>query len=394
MEMLATIFAWLIAAGPALALAIYTLEVATGLRGNRPEPAPGKPSGKVVILIPAHNEAAGIAATVARMRAILPEGGRVLVVADNCDDQTAAIARSAGADVAERTDPERRGKGYALSHGCHVLSNDPPATVIIVDADADMAPGSIEHLCRVTDSGIPAQSTNLLLPDRSAPALVQISNFAFLIKNLVRSRGLGRIGRCALLTGSGMAFPWTVFANAPLASGNIAEDLALGIELTRTCRSAKMVEEAVVLSQAAALDASVTQRQRWEHGFLTNALRYALPTLGEGVRQGSRSMMALGLHLLVPPLALLMIVSAAALAVLAIVGLVWSVWAPAILLAFLLGSAVFLTIVAWLLYGRETLRLNALLQVPLYVLWKLPLYVRFLFKRETRWQRTRREGDV
>ena len=38
----------------------------------------------------------------------------IFVVADNCTDQTAKVARSAGAVVYERTNPEKRGKGYAL----------------------------------------------------------------------------------------------------------------------------------------------------------------------------------------------------------------------------------------------------------------------------------------
>lgn len=388
------IFAWLIAAAPVLALAIYSMEVAVGLKEDVPPPASDQSPGTVAILIPAHNEAAGIAATVARMQALLPEGGRLLVVADNCEDQTATLARSAGADVAERSDPHRRGKGYALSFGRDVLASNPPDTVIVVDADAHMAPGSVGHLCRVTHTGVPAQAANLLIPDRSAPALVQISNFAFVIKNLVRSRALGRIGRCALLTGSGMAFPWAVFASAPLASGDIAEDLGLGIALTRVSKSAKLVEQAVVLSQAASFEASAMQRQRWEHGFLINAMRHALPTLWDGLRQGSRSMIALGLHLLVPPLALLMIVSAGVL--LALIGLAFisGVWLPAVALAAILAIAVGLTILAWIRVGRETLRLTALLQVPLYVVWKIPLYARFLFHRETRWNRTRRDGDA
>jgi hypothetical protein len=158
-------------------------------------------------------------------------------------------------------------------------------------------------------------------------------------------------------------------------------------------KSARLVEQAVVLSDAAAFEASAQQRQRWEHGFLTNALRHALPLLGAGVRGKSRAMIALGLHLLVPPLALLMILSVATLAMLLGVGLIWSVWAPAIALGALLGVAMILTVATWWCYGREMVGMKALIQVPLYVLWKLPLYARFLVKRETSWHRTRRAGE-
>jgi cellulose synthase/poly-beta-1,6-N-acetylglucosamine synthase-like glycosyltransferase len=390
--------AWLLAVPPTLALLVYSLEVAAGLAPSRGEGEGGAPSssglGAVAILIPAHNEAAGIAATIAGLRRVAPADNRILVVADNCTDDTAARARAAGAEVAERSDPDLRGKGYALAFGRDVLAARPPATVLVVDADCALAPGSVEHLSRAAANGAPAQAANLIVPDRDAPALVQISSFAMLVKNLVRSRGLGRIGRCALLTGTGMAFPWPVFAAAPLATGDIAEDLGLGIALTRQGIRPQLVTEAMVRSPAASLRDSAAQRRRWEHGFLANALRHALPTLAEGLVKGSRSMVALGLHLLVPPLALLFLLAGAVLAGLVGAGLVWSIWTPAIVVAAAMAAALMLTALAWLRHGRDTLTFAALLQAPLYVAWKIPNYLRFLVKRETRWQRARREGDA
>lgn len=388
--------AWLITFPAAMALLIYSLEIGTGLFGSRGKPSASHdaPAGSVAILVPAHNEGSGIAATVTGLKAVAPLDVRILVVADNCDDETAEQARTAGAEVAERSDPTLRGKGYALAFGRDALAKSPPATVLVVDADCRLVPHSIEKLCRITAQGIPAQAVNILVPDRSAPALVQISNFAVLVKNVLRSRGLSRIGRCALLTGTGMAFPWPVFASAPLATGDIAEDLGLGIALTRKGILTQLVIEAVVQSPAASLRDSAAQRRRWEHGFLANALRHALPTLAGGIAGGSRAMIALGLHLLVPPLALLFLVAGVTLAVLVGIGLAWSVWTPALVLAGTMLVALALTAIAWLIHGRDTLTFGALLQAPLYVAWKIPNYFRFLFKRETRWQRARRDGDA
>lgn len=364
-----------------------------GLADGRKGAEPGETPGSVAILIPAHDEAAGIAATVAALRSSIPPHARILVVADNCSDDTAARARSAGAHVVERHDPDRRGKGYALAFGRDALAYDPPTTVIVVDADCKMASGSVELLCQAVVSGAPAQAMNLLIPDRTAPALVQISSFALLVKNLVRSRGMSRIGGGALLTGTGMAFPWGVFVEAPLASGDIAEDLGLGIALTRRGIRARLVTEAHVRSGAASLSDSASQRRRWEHGFLANALRHAVPTLVAGIARGSRSMTAMGLHLFVPPLALLFLLAGTSLIALAGIGTLWAIWAPAVVLAVGLALATALTALAWFRHGRETLTLGALLQAPLYVAWKIPTYLRFFFAREAQWQRARREGD-
>ena len=388
------VFAWLAAAPPTLALLVCSLEIAAGLAAGRDDAAASGAIGSVAILIPAHNEATGIAATILGLRRVAPPDARILVVADNCTDDTARRARGAGAEVAERFDPDLRGKGYALAFGRDVLARQPPMAVLVVDADCALSPGSVEHLCRVAARGVPAQAANLIIPDRDAPGLVQISSFAMLIKNLVRSRGLSRIGRCALLTGTGMAFPWSVFATAPLATGDIAEDLGLGIALTRRGIRPQLVTLAMVRSPAASLSDSAAQRRRWEHGFLTNAMRHALPTLAGGIARGSRAMIALGLHLLVPPLALLFLLAAATLAGLVGIGVLWGIWLPAIVVAAAMATALALTALAWLRYGRETLTFGALLQAPLYVAWKIPNYLRFVVKRETRWQRARREGDI
>src|SRR5205085_6347229 len=81
---------------------------------------------RVAVLMPAHNEAAGIAASLATVTPQLVAGDRLLVVADNCVDDTAAVAAAAGAEVVQRRDTTRRGKGYALGFGLRHLAPDPP----------------------------------------------------------------------------------------------------------------------------------------------------------------------------------------------------------------------------------------------------------------------------
>ncbi|MBC2668155.1 glycosyltransferase family 2 protein [Novosphingobium piscinae] len=384
---------WLLAVPPLVALAIFVAEVAMGLAAARSEPAALSVPSRIAILIPAHNEAASIAATVAGLRDAAPAGTRILVVADNCTDQTAALARSAGAEVTERSHATLRGKGYALAHGRDVLALDPPEVVLIVDADCELTPGSVEQLAAATRSGVPAQAENLLLPDLTAPALVQISSFALLVKNLVRSRGMTRMGGCALLTGTGMAFPWPVFAAAPLATSDIAEDLGLTITLAGQGIRPRLVTQAGVRSRAASLRDSAAQRRRWEHGFLGNARKHALPTLWRGLTQPSRVLVALGLHLIVPPLALLFLAAGAIELVLLAGGALTQVWTPALGLAAGLVAAIVFTALAWLRFGRSTLAFAALLQAPLYVLWKIPTYIGFFKSRQVTWERTRRAGE-
>jgi cellulose synthase/poly-beta-1,6-N-acetylglucosamine synthase-like glycosyltransferase len=89
----------------------------------------------VVVLVPAHNESSGLLPTLANIQNQLLPNDRLLVVADNCSDDTAAVAKAGGAEVVERNDPTKRGKGYALDWGVQHLSSAPPEIIIVVDAD-------------------------------------------------------------------------------------------------------------------------------------------------------------------------------------------------------------------------------------------------------------------
>lgn len=397
---LITIVALLVAALPMLMLAIFTMEVVAGLRPLT-RPAVGGPMPRTVVLIPAHNEAAGIEATLAALQAGIDPAVTLLVVADNCTDDTAARARAAGATVLERHDPARRGKGYALAFGRDHLAASPPDCVpdcvIVLDADCIIEDDGITLLaCSAMASGRAVQACYLQRPDRAASPKAQISSFAFLIKNLVRQRGMTRIGGVAAMTGTGMALPWTLIADAPLANADLAEDMSLGVWLTQTRHPPLSLEAARVWSDAASEGVLMTQRNRWERGFLSIARKRALPLIGRGIGGASRSSLWLGCHLLVPPLALLFVIAGGAFAwvlLLALLGASWLI--PALLFAALLIAG-FATILAWSRAGREQISGAALLRVPLYIASKLPLY-RTIFGRRTQdgWVRTHRpqEGE-
>lgn len=392
MQMAWQLLAWTAALATGIPLLYFSLEVFAGIRpGARPRS--GDRSGaSVVVLIPAHNEESGIAATVRGVRQGADHGTRIVVVADNCSDRTAAYARRAGAQVVERLDPARHGKGHALAFGRQALQNCPPDVVIVLDADCAISRGGLRTLAeRALASGEPVQAINLQSAPAGTSPLVEISNFAMLVKNLLRARGLSRLSGGTLLFGTGMAFPWRIFAAAELESTDIVEDMRLGLALARSGVKVRLEEDACVTSAAAALGDSFNQRRRWEHGFLQTALSQALPLVANGVCKRSRQCLFLGAHLLVPPLALLFLVSGLVLPLLFLFYLNSGLWAPGALLLIALATASAAVVVSWQSHGRATLRLRSLLLAPLYVAWKIPLYVGFLLSRQAVWNRTRRD---
>jgi cellulose synthase/poly-beta-1,6-N-acetylglucosamine synthase-like glycosyltransferase len=382
---------WIVAIPMIVVFAVFINEVALGLFPLRQGNETGSQPPRTAILIPAHNEAAGIAQTLSRLHDSLSEDVRILVVADNCSDATAEAARATGAEVIERSDPERRGKGYALDFGRSHLAGSAPDCVMILDADCVPDAGTVEALSAAAfQSGKPAQSVNLMRAGFDVGPIVQISNFAFMIKNLIRQRGLVRSGGPAMLTGTGMAFPWPVFERLALASSNIVEDLAITVNLTRQDVRPMLVESARVWSDAATAKDTLTQRTRWEHGFIGTAIEHALPTLAVGLGRRQLGSVRLGLHLLVPPLALLFALGFTLLVILAGLAVIGATAVPALLLFGLMATSVVLLALAWWHEGRALLSIGAIFRIPLYVLWKIPVYLKLVRGAETEWVRTKR----
>lgn len=387
-----TLAALLLLAAMALPNLVIAVELFAGL-SPRPLPLPAGPMPTTAVLVPAHDEAVGIEAMLARVLPSLPAGGRLLVVADNCTDDTAARARRAGAEVVERHDPTRRGKGHALAHGRAALAtNDPlPEVVIVLDADCAAEPGALERLARAAmASGRPVQGCYLLEPRAAASPMVQISGLAFLVKNLVRQAGLARIGAPVALTGSGMAFPWRLFVAAPLATDDIVEDLAIGVALARAGAAPRFDPAARIWSAPAAAAGTLGQRTRWEHGFAATARSVTLPLIAEGARRGRPGLAWLGLHVAVPPLALLLGIDGAMLGALALLRLAGSAPAPLVIGAGLVGMVATGVVAAWARHGRDQASAATLARAPLYLLWKIPIYLKLVRRAETRWVRTER----
>ena len=351
---------------------------------------------RTALLVPAHDEEASIAATVAHVRTHLRDGDRLVVVADNCTDRTAALAREAGAEVIERFDEARRGKGFALAAGVEALRSDPPAVVVVVDADCTIDAGGVDALVeQVMRTGVPAQAAYVmrLPPAERATPRDAVSAFAFLFKNVVRPSGLKALGLPCLLTGTGMAFPWPVFEKAQLATGDIVEDMRIGLELAIAGSPPMLCAAAQVWSALPGQRAAAeSQRTRWEHGHLSTLLRFVPRLVWHAFTRVRPRLLALAAELGVPPLSLLtawMVLLVLAAGLVAALGGSWLPIVLALSAWMLLTPAVLL---GWWRFGRETIPLKLLLAAPFYVLWKLPMYARFLVKPQKRWVRTAREG--
>jgi hypothetical protein len=330
-----------------------------------------------VIVVPAHDEDAIISDSLGRLKEACGDRARILVVADNCTDLTGPLARQALVNVIERVDPGRRGKGFALDFAKKHLRTNPPDIVLIMDADCTTDRASIEHLishCAATQ--MPCQAIYLQRPALEGPPMLQLSMFAFFVKNVIRQRAQQRLAGRAHLLGTGMALPWPLFDRANLASPNIVEDLALGLDLASSGHPATLVEDAFVWSDSASRADTFEQRRRWEGGYLESALRRGPRALGRSIgRMSTRDLWA-AISLMIPPIALLVLTDTLILAAAALAAYVSHTekWPLLPLTGGLVLAALGLSL-AWRAGGSRFVTLGALARVPLYVAWKLPLYV-------------------
>ena len=347
---------------------------------------------KTTILIPAHNESEQIKEVLETLLKQITKEDRVVVIADNCHDNTAELARETGVTVIERENLQDRGKGYALDYGMNLVEQDPPEAIVILDGDCIIAPQTIE---RITSMAIaldrPVQATYLMEQPEDTSLNDNMSMFALKVKNQVLLLGLNRLGLHCLLTGSGMAFPWSIIEKISLAGSKTTDDMQLTVDLALAGCTPVFCESATVMGRLMKDKDAQSQRSRWEHGHLEMILVEVPRLLKAFLKTRRFALLALALDISVPPLSLLVMVWFSSMAVvwLAVLGGISP--APAILVTIagsFLFSGVFL---AWIKFGRSDLPLRNLLAIPFYILGKIPIYFKFLIKPQSRWLKTERD---
>lgn len=381
------------ALGVVLLTAVFAVQIgAAALLRDRPfSLAPHRPS--LAVLIPAHNEEQGLEATLLRIKEDLSPIDRLLVVADNCIDRTAQLAARAGAEVVIRNDPDRRGKGYALAAGLDHLAAMPPEVVVFIDADCQISSRGVELLARAcAAASTPIQCLNLMVasPDSRAPP--RLAEFAWRIKNDLRPSGYARLGLPCHLLGTGMALPWGLIKPELFATGHLAEDMLLGLELAIEGRPPRFFRSARVTSYFPDTDGGRDQqKQRWLHGHFGLIARYAPRLLYWGLRRREPGLLALAADLAIPPLAVLafanMMLLAMSLACMTATGAI----APFALAA--LGSALLVSslLTAWSVCGHDLIgRKEIVTQLPAHIMMVLRSALNLARGRKVPWIRADR----
>jgi len=347
-----------------------------------------------VILIPAHDEENVIEHTLGDLQKKIGPHDRILVVADNCTDNTAEIASKTGVEVVERQDAKRRGKGFALDYGIRILKDKaPPDVLIILDADCRVTPGTIPSLkAHVMRENRPAQALYLMQAPDNPGFYQKIAEFAWFFRVAVRFVGDRCLGIPTMILGSGMAFRFEDIAGIDLATADIVEDMKMSLELAARGKYTRLLSGARVYSEFPREErAQTTQRTRWEHGHLDMIVRrlprYALA----GITRGDLRLLGLTFSMGVLPLTLLATMLVGLLLLTGITAWLGAGTHPLWLMGTATGFFTLAILMAWYTGGRDILSARDFLQLPIYILRKFPLYRQFLVRKETNWVKTERK---
>ncbi len=360
----------------------------------------------LAVIVPAHDEALVLAATLSSLLAqeFPRECAEIVVVADNCTDSTADIARAHGVTVLERISAEERGKGYALNFALAYLHALPqrPDGVVVVDADTFAAPDFLTRistgLAQARDGrgfgAVQGRYGVLNVEDSWRAALMA---GAFDLVNHVKPLGRERLGLSAGLKGNGMAFTWPLASALPWPGSSLTEDLDYGLDLARRfgVRVAYVPDARVRAQMPATAAQAASQRDRWERGRAGLTRERGLALLREGLQGRNALLLDMAGDLLTPPLAELGALLCAWVMLVGLGGVLgWlphaGLWAQALGLT---GAGLLVYILGGLrVAGASREAYMALARAPFYAAWKISLRLagRRRGAARTDWVRTTR----
>jgi cellulose synthase/poly-beta-1,6-N-acetylglucosamine synthase-like glycosyltransferase len=378
-------------------------------RARKTTPLPGEvPSHRFLILIPAHNEERLLPATLenlARLDYPAPQY-EIHVVADNCTDQTATVAQQGGATVHERQAPSQRGKGYALTWLLNRLwataqDTQVPTAFVILDADTVVS----ANFLRVMDAHLADGETVIqayyAVRDPARAWAISIRYIALAALHFLRPLGRMKLGGSVGLKGNGMVFAAETMQKHQW-SAHLTEDIEFHMQYILAGGRVTFAPDAVVEAEMPdTLHASQTQNARWERGRVEMARRY-IPLLWQGIWKSLRTNQPGRAYLffdailehLIPPFSIFVAAS--------VLGLGGALLLPAGNISLLkstnlaLGTGILFIQIIYTLTSLALVQApqqiyRALLYAPLFVFWKIGVYLKIFSKKEQHeWVRTAR----
>jgi cellulose synthase/poly-beta-1,6-N-acetylglucosamine synthase-like glycosyltransferase len=336
------------------------------------------PTHRFLFLLPAHNEERLLPGLLENVRQLEYPSSlyAVHVVADNCTDRTAAVARAGGAVVHERFDTTQIGKGYALQWLLQRIwaSGEPHDAVIVLDADSVVSSNFLTIMDARMARGERAIQAYYAVRDPEQSWSASLRSVALAALHYLRPQGRSVLGGSTGLKGNGMVFARDIAMQHPWPV-SLTEDIEYHMALIMAGERVMFAPDAVVWAEMpGTLAASHTQNVRWERGRMEMIRRYVPELLAAALRRRSFLLFDAAIEQLIPPFSIQAMSGVAVL-----LGALFLGSLPGVLLAaFILAGQAVYVLNGLMLAGVPRKVYQALLYAPLFIVWKLWLYVRVL----------------
>lgn len=400
LETLATL-ATVVVTAVAVSLALLTayLLLLTLLATFAPRKAPteapelrGSRMRRFAILVPAHDEETTIGRLLRSLAQLdYPHDAYdVCVVADNCSDRTADIARSLGAQVYERFTETDRAKGFALRWLLERLSEAQRTydAFVVLDADTVVQSNLLRSFNARLENGSQVIQAYYTVLNADASAVAGLRFAALSALHYVRPLGRAVLGLSCGLKGNGMCFAAPVLERFAWSWYTLAEDVEFHLALVRQgIRVDFAWDTSVRADMPVSLAQARSQNARWERGRLQLLRTHVPGLLSDAIRKRSLLRLDAAIEQLIPPQSVPVVL--AGISCLAAVAL-HTPGAAVLAGLSLLGQLAYLA--AGLALVRAPWRAYlALSSAPVYIAWKFGVYAQaMLSARASAWIRTAR----
>ncbi len=335
---------------------------------------------KIAVLIPAHNERLYIERCIKSIKDSYQNGDRVdiVVIADNCTDDTKERALSFGAKVLVRNNLEKKGKGYALNYAFENLKDY--NLYIIIDADTVVSKSFLIDMIHGYKSGYEVMQGGYFVKNR-VTSRNSLMNLALLIFHGVRPSAKEKLGLSVGIFGNGFALSKKVIEKVPYDTFSIVEDLEYHLKLIKNRFKVHYIEEAKVYADfPISKSGQKSQRARWEGGRIFLFRSYFKNLMFE-IFKGKFYLLEVLLELLIIPISNYFLISTL---------LILGAYKFYTLYVYIL---LFLYVITSMYKFGDKKDLYSLIFFPYYLLWKI-LNMPFILlysKKDSSWNRTKRD---
>jgi cellulose synthase/poly-beta-1,6-N-acetylglucosamine synthase-like glycosyltransferase len=270
---------------------------------------------KFALIVAAHNEELVIGNIVESLKMMDYDKNLydIFVIADNCTDKTAEIARKKGAIVQERFDKKRRGKGYALEWMFNIIfkMDKKYDAIAVFDADNLVHKNFLKEMNKKMCKGYKVVQGYLDSKNPEDTWITGSYSIAFWTCNRMFQLARYNLGLSSQLGGTGFCIDTGILKELGWGATCLTEDLEFSCKIILNGYKVGWAHDAIIYDEKPlTLTQSWKQRKRWMQGFADVSSRYFFKLMKKAIKSFNFTAFDCALYSIQPFVAILLGLSA------------------------------------------------------------------------------------